>query len=306
MSRVRDALRLALLAGLAASAEACGSGECKIDRPNPLPTATINSSPSYQVTISDLGACGIASGDCTAICGQDVKSCSDLGGGSFECQTVTVAGKARTSLRWRRRERTPLADHLAASVWLEAASIDAFYMLSEELAAHGAPRGLQRAAISAARDEERHTRAMRDIAERHGVRSGVPRPRRKKARPLVDLAIENAVEGCVHETFGAALAAFQARRAPDPRVRSAMRAIARDETRHAELAASIARWAERRLAPRERAKVRAARDRATKKVLRALAAPQDRALVETLGMPTSAEASAMARTLFRATRQRAA
>ena len=297
MSRVRDALRVALLAGLAASAEACGSGECNVTRPDPLPTATVGSSPSYEVTISDLGACGIASGDCNVICGQTVKSCSDLGGGSYECQTITVVGKARTSLRWRRRkEKTPLADHLAASVWLEAASIHAFSTLADELAALGAPASLQRAARLAARDEERHTRAMTALAERRGVRARVPRARPKKIRALVAVAIENAVEGCVHETFGAALAAFQAERAADADVRRAMRAIARDEARHAVLAADIARWADRRLDSRERARVRAARERAVRALSRSLTLAQPLDLAP-LGMPSPLEAAAIARAL---------
>ena len=299
MSRVRDALQLALLAGLAASADACGSNECDVTRPNPLPTFDGGCAlAGYDVSVSSDSCTEVQDHDCAALCGQAVATCSDNGQGVVHCVPTGFCGKARTSLRWRKkRESTPLAEHLAASVWLEAASIDAFYTLSEELAEHDAPRGLQRAAVSAARDEERHTRAMREIAERHGVRSRLPRARKKRARPLVELAIENAVEGCVHETFGAALAAFQARRAPDPRVRRAMREIARDEARHAELAAAIARWAEPHLAPAERAKVRAARDRASRKLLRSLAAPQDRTLVESLGMPTATEATAMARAL---------
>ncbi|HEY1958086.1 MAG TPA: ferritin-like domain-containing protein [Polyangiaceae bacterium] len=283
---------------MAVSADACGSDECTVTRPNPLPEPVINTpGPSYDVTVSSLGACGIDAGDCTAICGQAVQSCTDDGSGSWHCQTLTYAGKARTSLRWRRRrEASPFDEHLAAAVWLEAASIDAFYTLSVELAEHGAPRVLQKAALSAARDEERHTRAMREIAERHGVRARLPRRRTKKKRTLVELAIENAVEGCVHETFGAVLAAFQARRAGDPRVRRAMREIARDEARHAELAAAIARWADGSLDARERARVSAAKARASEKLMRSLASPTLPALAA-LGMPTAAEATAIAHAL---------
>ena len=52
-------------------------------------------------------------------------------------------------------------------------------------------------------------------------------------RELEAIAIENAVEGCVRESFGALLATWQAKTAGDARVRAAMKRIARDETRHA-------------------------------------------------------------------------
>jgi hypothetical protein len=62
-------------------------------------------------------------------------------------------------------------------------------------------------------------------------------------RALDVVAIENAVEGCVGETFGALLASWQAANAGDPEIARLMRSIARDETRHAALAWAIARWA---------------------------------------------------------------
>ena len=304
MRTVSTAIRLAVLAGLAATS-ACGSNDsCTVTRPNPIPTppplgtAGGCSKATYDVSVSDLSACGFDAGDCSAICGGSISAtCTETSPLHFTC-TSMLCGKARTSLRWRRRkEQTPLAEHLAASVWLEAASIHAFYTLADELAAHGAPAALRRAAIAAARDEARHTSSMREIARAHGVRARVPRARRKAPRSLVAVAIENAVEGCVHETYGAALAAFQARRAPDAGTRRAMRAIARDEARHAELAAAIAKWADARLDARGRARVRAARDRAAAELARGLSAPAPRELTDTLGMPTPFEATAMARAL---------
>jgi hypothetical protein len=61
------------------------------------------------------------------------------------------------------------------------------------------------------------------------------------ARSLEELAVENAVEGCVRETYGALTAIWQARTAKDPSVAAAVRRIARDETRHAALS-----WANQR------------------------------------------------------------
>jgi hypothetical protein len=59
---------------------------------------------------------------------------------------------------------------------------------------------------------------------------------------LLEVAVENAVEGCVRETFGVAVAMIRAERAGDKQVRRAMRSIARDEMQHAELSWAVARW----------------------------------------------------------------
>ena len=61
-------------------------------------------------------------------------------------------------------------------------------------------------------------------------------------RSLLALALENAVEGCVHETWAAARAAFQARYAADPEIRRLAAGLAADESRHADLAAALHRW----------------------------------------------------------------
>ena len=88
---------------------------------------------------------------------------------------------------------------------------------------------------------------MAALARRAGAT--VPAPRMKKVAPrlLEEIARENAVEGCVNETFSAAIAAVQAACARDDRVRAAMRRIATDEMRHAELAWSVAGWIDTRL-----------------------------------------------------------
>jgi rubrerythrin len=130
-----------------------------------------------------------------------------------------------------------VARYLAKAAYLERASVTAFVRLAEELAAHGAPTRLRRAALRAARDEILHARIVARLAERAGAPSiDQPRVRAARVRSLAALAIENAVEGCVYETFGAAVGLAQAMTASDAKVRAAMRRIARDEMQHAELA----------------------------------------------------------------------
>jgi hypothetical protein len=73
--------------------------------------------------------------------------------------------------------------------------------------------------------------------------------------------------------------------APDPRLRAAMRQIARDEMRHAELAWSVAEWLEGRLTDPERARVTKARTGAARALIRASGRPFEPALVDELGLP---------------------
>jgi hypothetical protein len=126
----------------------------------------------------------------------------------------------------------------------------AFAALHHELAALGAPDELLAAARAAMADEARHARVMRAFAAAAGAPAAAPPPKTATpARSLFELARENAVEGCVHETFAALVAMHQARSAPDAALRAAMTAIAADEIAHGELAWRIHAWASAVLAP---------------------------------------------------------
>ncbi|HEY8091894.1 MAG TPA: ferritin-like domain-containing protein, partial [Polyangiaceae bacterium] len=132
-------------------------------------------------------------------------------------------------------------DILVERAYLEAVSVHAFARMESELAAHGAPAALLRGARRARRDEVRHTAMVSRLARRHG---GAPRtphaPAPTSVRPLLAIALENAVEGCVRETYGAVVNLVEARASSDPAVRRAMKSIAEDECRHAELAWEVA------------------------------------------------------------------
>jgi hypothetical protein len=144
--------------------------------------------------------------------------------------------------------------------------VPAFAQLMRELAAHGAPEALVAAARRALADEERHARMMTDLARAAGARPATPDVAPTPLRPLVAIALENAVEGCVRETAGAVTAAVEARRLAAgvghfaaPELRRIFAAIAIDERRHADLAWAVDAWAAPRLLPDERRLVAAAR-----------------------------------------------
>lgn len=187
--------------------------------------------------------------------------------------------------------RSRLGAHLASLAQLEAASVPAFAELARELAHLGAPRSLVRRAHRARRDEVRHARVTTGLARRHGgrpVRRPVPR---SAPRPLVEVAIANAGEGCVREAFGAVIGRWQALHARDISIRAAMVRIARDEATHAALSFAIDAWAMRRLDPADRARVDAARAEALVTLREEIGREAfDPGAAAALGMPAPAEA----------------
>jgi hypothetical protein len=188
---------------------------------------------------------------------------------------------------------TGLGAFFAEVARLEAASVHAFRRLAKELRAHGAPRSLMRRAKKAAKDEIRHARVTARLARQNGGCPTAPCVASGKVRSLAQIAHENAVEGCVRETFGALLATWQSKAAGDPHIRAAMRAIARDETAHAALAWDVAGWIEPRLAPSTRACIARARREALAALETDLAAPLARAIEEQAGVPSRDRARAL-------------
>ncbi|MBK7826517.1 hypothetical protein [Nannocystis sp.] len=166
----------------------------------------------------------------------------------------------------------PLTAWLARAAHDEAGSVHAFDALHSELTDHGAPASLLRRVRRAAADERRHTIAVdRLVRARRGAWRR-PRVHPMPTRGLRALAIENAVEGCVRETWAALSAAHQAAHARNPAIRTAMLTIAADERRHAELAWAIDAWVLARLGAADRRAVEFARSAAACSLRRGLAA----------------------------------
>lgn len=184
----------------------------------------------------------------------------------------------------------------AESMHLEAASVPAFKRLAAELAALGAPARLVRAARAAARDEVRHAATMTRLGVRIGAAHTDVVVTPVAERTIEQIAIENAVEGCVHEGFAAVLCDYQARAAGDPALAPAMADIARDEQTHAGLAFAIAAWLATQLSSDARFAVDSAVDRALV-ALPALAAAEAARYANAaalLGLPSLDDARALA------------
>jgi hypothetical protein len=175
--------------------------------------------------------------------------------------------------------------YFAGMAHLEAASVHAFRVMARELAAHGAPAQLIRDARGAISDEIRHARITRRFARAHGSRVAPVKVARVQTRSLEAIALENATEGCVRETFAALVASWQARSAADPAVREAMASIAADETRHAQLAWDLDAWLARKLDRAARRRVKAARQRTAEELATEMSRPVAPELVTAVGLP---------------------
>ncbi|HEU4535488.1 MAG TPA: ferritin-like domain-containing protein, partial [Polyangiaceae bacterium] len=167
-----------------------------------------------------------------------------------------------------------LARYLERQAYLEGASVEAFERFALELAALGAPAELVARARRAREDEVRHHALLVALGRRFDPDFACAEPLAAPARPrsLYEFALENAIEGCVRETWGALLACHQAARADDGAVRFASQLIANDETRHAELSWATHAWLLGRLSAGERATIEAAMQAAAAELSAALGA----------------------------------
>lgn len=228
-----------------------------------VPSLYVDAYESLQGHAGDGGPlCPPSTSDVVITCGYDCTGRRTQGVGPIDARGDGTTGSI-----------------LAERATLEAVSVQAFVTLERELAAHGAPPSLLRDARRARRDEVRHTAMMSRLARRYGGRPrscevAPPSP----PRSLFEVAMENAVEGCVRETYGAVVGLVEGRVSSDPDVRRAMRSIAADECRHAELAWAVARWALPRLTAQEREAV----ERATQSAVEAMRREGDPLIVALL------------------------
>ncbi len=249
--------------------------------------------------------------DCNAACNGSTLSCRkitvDGGAPLVECIFAESCGAGRRTSGQSRAAGLGVDEYgawLAATASLERQSIHAFSRLARELTSLGAPRQLVERVRVARSDEVRHSRRMTRLASQRGARPApsvrVPRERRALGRAIVDIAIENAVEGRVRETFSALLAHHQAVHATDPMLALAMKAIAREETSHAALSHDVHAWLLLRLTKTERARVRHHVREAANKLEIDAAIDLSTETLTLAGLPPPAVSHALARAMIEA------
>jgi hypothetical protein len=209
-----------------------GGSQCGVDRCFPLDAGAL-------IEAGWDGGATIPGSQCLAICGS-ATSCtqqSTTGVALIRCSAGLCLGRRPDGLAPSETADAPLLGAFFVEMArLEAASVEAFRRLRRELFVHGAPRRLVRAAARAAQDETRHARMAAALARRYGGEPAAPFVEPRPVRGLEALALDNAVEGCAREAFGALVATWQAKTVRDPLIRRFLQRIAHDETRHAALA----------------------------------------------------------------------
>ncbi len=176
-----------------------------------------------------------------------------------------------------------LGAYLGRCAHLEAASVAAFEELAAALEAAGAPLRLVSRCRCAAADERRHAALVGALARDRGVE--VPPAERRPTTPtLAEIAIDNAREGCVLETWAALRAAWIAEHAEDPEIRRVYSELAADEAEHAQLSWDLHAWLKGQIS-QERSDAAESLLRASLETLPALALAQSEVSPPTLGIP---------------------
>jgi hypothetical protein len=209
---------------------------------------------------------------------------------SYEDAPIEATGRRPAGLVEHHAVVACLGEALAQQAHLEAAAVEAFLELAGEMMALGAPSRLVRRLQRAAADEVRHARIASRLARARGGEPASVKIVAPGRRSLFAIALHNAREGCVRETWGAACAVAQGERALDPEVRAAMRRIAHDELGHAALSWDLAAWLETRLTPTESAAVAAERERAIDALEAEIATQSQEPWMRQLGLPCREDA----------------
>ncbi|AKF09683.1 ferritin-like domain-containing protein [Sandaracinus amylolyticus] len=308
----RIALGLPLVAGplLVSACETGTPSSCEGFEPMPR-DRTFAIDDAVRASLEDDG--GVTFAACAAVCarleadggtlpGERVSQCDVVDGESGASITCTIElicrGRPPAGLVAARSEAaSEIATYLARAAHLERASVPAFLDLARELTLQGAPSAFVAEARRSARDEARHARSMDLLAARAGAM--VPPVERVAVEPrsLREIAIDNAVHGCVGEAHAALVAWSQARAARDVEVRRAHAEIARDEARHALFSISLDAWARERSTTRDRRAIDEARRAALDALVRDAETEPSRATRDALGMLDAERAVDVARTL---------
>jgi hypothetical protein len=249
-----------------------------------------------KATLAQQGAgTPLEDGDCMMACPPGVVSCwvgldSD-GNAEVNCAypgppmaCLPVEGRRPQGLEAFFPRAQDAQEYWRKALTMEAASVESFIRLARELEFHGAPPSLVRAARRAARDEQRHAAwCLSHLPAGTTPTVTAPPGAHQPLRPLLDVALENVREGCVHETFSAVVSGAQAQRGP-VELQDGLARLAAEEHQHACLAWRVHAWAMEHLDETQRAAVTAEMARGSADLWAGLqgVVPGD---IQALGMP---------------------
>ncbi|MBL8683745.1 MAG: hypothetical protein JNK05_31525 [Myxococcales bacterium] len=263
--------------------------ESTVTYPCGIPGGPVRSGdPRCAMLCTGAGNPGITPGYCTGGPGANSVTCGICGVGRFTDGLDASAcdggdDAARSFGAW-----------LARGAQVEGIAAMAFDRLADELASFGAPASLVDGARTSAGHEREHCAAMTELAARWGHDVSLASASAFGSRTLADIVIENAGEGCVRETLGAVVMAYQSQHAQDRAVREALAKIAFEEQAHSAWSWALDAWARSVVDHETLAAMDAARDRVLDELVRSMATvdPSEE-LAREAGMPSARAVSAM-------------
>ncbi|WP_020559812.1 ferritin-like domain-containing protein [Thiofilum flexile] len=185
----------------------------------------------------------------------------------------------------------PIGQYLADMTAMETAAITAFRYLARELEAYGAPDKLIARAYQAADEEVRHAEMAGLLSEAYGGIAASVQVDDFRLRSLYEIALENAVEGCVHETFAAACGLWQSQQAELGVFRQVIGHITDEEMDHAALSWDIYQWIMPQLSALEQAHIREAQAEAIHNLMQDFKQESDSQIQQAFGLPAHADAA---------------
>ncbi|OQX01317.1 MAG: hypothetical protein BWK73_46465 [Thiothrix lacustris] len=184
-----------------------------------------------------------------------------------------------------------LGSYFADMAAMETAAITAFRYLVRELTAYQAPVALIRLAQAAIEEETRHAQMAGLLSQACDTAVPVVEVADFQLRSLFDIALENAIEGCVNETFAAACGLWQEQHAESEVFRQVIGHIAEEEVGHAALSWSIHEWAIPQLTLAQQAHIRQAQAEAVETLAQKFLREETPLVRRAVGLPQQADAA---------------
>lgn len=184
-----------------------------------------------------------------------------------------------------------LGHYFAQMTAMESAAVTAFRYLLRELEAYQAPLELVEATHAAIGEEINHAKLAGMLAKAYDA----PIPRIEvedfQLRSLYEIALENAIEGCVNETFAAACGLWQQEHAEHATFRAVIAHVTEDECNHAALSWAIHDWAMPQLTPAEQTHIRQAQAEAVDKLALNFLREEHPVVCRAVGLPETTNAA---------------
>lgn len=190
-----------------------------------------------------------------------------------------------------------LGHYFAEIASMETAAVTAFRFLVQELEAYQAPNALIQMAREAIQEEIGHAEMTRLLAQAYDTAVPAVIIDDFKLRSLFEIALDNAVEGCVNETFAAASGYWQQQFAEHPVFKAVIGHITDEESKHATLSWAIHEWVMPQLTSAQQLAIHHAQADAINQLEQTWLTKEDPRVRVAVGLPEAQEALSLLREL---------